>query len=413
MMEDFNIQYTAKGGQNMGMLFEDSSIAGMKLKNRVIRSATHEGLGDKDGRPMPDLTNIYLKLAHGGVGAIISGYAAVQKNGRSMMNMRMFDRDELIDEYKKINTKLDELGVPIIAQLAHGGGQTSKQVMGEQPAAPSKKKYPLFASIARELSDREIEEIIDNFVLAVERSKEAGFSGAQLHAAHGYLLHQFLSPHLNTRNDRWGGNFEKRFRILSEIIRKSREKVGKYPILVKMSAYDGDRNGIRLDEGIKIAEKFQESGYDAIEVSCGGSGDGFNGTRVPKIPIKASLALVPWLRSLSMPKKALMRILGPLVIKRHFPLNNYNVDAAARIKKNVDIPVIVVGGIRRLKDMEDIISEKKADYVSMCRPFIIEPNIVNKFKSGSQDVSKCINCGYCLMGVTGHKLRCYYGKVNI
>ncbi len=394
------------------MLFEESSIARMKLKNRIIRSATHEGLGDIDGRPMPDLTNLYLKLAYGGVGAIITGYAAIQKNGRTLMNMRMFDRDERIDDYKKMNTQLDELGVPIIAQLAHGGGQTSKRVIGEQPVAPSRRKYPLSSSIARELSDHEIEEIIDNFALAVERSKKAGFTGTQIHAAHGYLLHQFLSPHLNTRNDRWGGNIENRFRILSEIIRKSREKVGDYPILVKISAYDGDKDGIRLDEGTKIAEKLQKSGYDAIEVSCGGSEDGFNATRVPKLPMDAALALVPWWRSLPMPRKVLIRILGPLVLKRNFPLNNFNVDAAARIKKNVDIPVIVVGGIRRLKDMEDILSGNKADYVSMCRPFIIEPDIVNKFRSGPQDESKCINCGYCLMGVTGSKLKCYYGKVK-
>jgi 2,4-dienoyl-CoA reductase-like NADH-dependent reductase (Old Yellow Enzyme family) len=396
----------------MGTVFESSTIAGMKLKNRVLRTATHEGMGDKEGRPMPELTDLYLDLARGGVGAIITGYAAVQKNGRTLMNMRMFDRDDLVDDYKKINAQLNEIGVPVIVQLAHGGGQTSKRVTGEQPAAPSKGKYPLFSSFARELNDNEIYGIINSFASAVERSKEAGFSGVQLHAAHGYLLHQFLSPHLNTRTDRWGGNTENRFMVLSEIIRKSRESVGNYPVLAKFSAYDGDKNGIKLDEGIKIAEMFQKSGFDAIEVSCGGSEDGYNATRVPKLPLDAAFALVPWMRSLPVHQKILMRIMGPFVIKRNFPLYNYNVEAAARIKQNVDIPVIVVGGIRRLRDMEDIISGNKADYVSMCRPFIIEPDIVNKLRSGTHNESKCINCGYCVMGVTGSKLRCYYGKVK-
>ncbi|HXK46682.1 MAG TPA: NADH:flavin oxidoreductase [Deltaproteobacteria bacterium] len=396
----------------MAKLFEDSTISGVTLRNRVIRTATHEGLGDKEGRPMPDLTDLYLRLARGGVGAIITGYAAVQKNGRTMLNMRMFDRDELIEDYRKMNTQLDELGVPIINQIAHGGGQTSKRVIGEQPAAPTKRKYPLFSSTARELSDNEIEEIINSFVSAVERSRRAGFSGVQLHAAHGYLLNEFLSPHLNMRNDRWGGSLENRFRIVAEIMRRSREKVGSYPILAKISAYDGEKNGIRIDEGVKIAEAFQKSGCDAIEVSCGGSEDGFNATRVPKVPMDAALALIPWWRSLPRTQKILMRIIGPLVLKRNFPLYNFNVDAATHIKANVDIPVIVVGGIRRLRDMENIISEKKADYVSMCRPFIIEPDIVNKFRSGTQDESKCINCGFCLMGVTGAKVRCYYGKIR-
>jgi 2,4-dienoyl-CoA reductase-like NADH-dependent reductase (Old Yellow Enzyme family) len=217
---------------------------------------------------------------------------------------------------------------------------------------------------------------------------------------------------LNVRKDRWGGSTENRFSVLSEIIHKAREKVGDFPILAKFSAYDGDKNGIRLDEGVKIAELFQKTGFDAIEVSCGGSEDGYNATRVPKIPIDAAFALVPWMRSYSMPKKALMRMIAPFVIKRHFPLYNFNVEAASRIKSSVDIPVIVVGGIRRITDMESIISESKADYVSMCRPFIIEPDIVNKFKSGAQNESRCINCGYCLMGVAAGRLKCYYGKVK-
>jgi len=393
-------------------VFEETSIAGMKLKNRVIRSATHEGLGDKDGRPMPDLTDLYLKLAHGGVGAIITGYAAVQKNGQTMLNMRMFDRDELIDDYKKMNTQLSEYGVPVIFQIAHGGGQTSKHVIGEQSVAPSPQNYPLFSSMARELAENEIAEIIENFVLAIERSKNAGFCGVQLHAAHGYLLHAFLSPHLNMRKDRWGGSTENRFMILGKIIRKARERVGNFPVLAKFSAYDGDENGIRIDEGIKIAELFQKTGFDAIEVSCGGSEDGYNATRVPKLSMDAAFELTPWMRSLSAEKKELIREMAPLVIKLNFPLYNFNVEAAARIKESVDIPVIVVGGIRRLQDIENIISEKKADYVSMCRPFIIEPDIVNKFKSGAQVESRCINCGYCALGVTGEKLRCYYGKVK-
>lgn len=397
----------------MGVLFEESSIAGMKLRNRFIRSATHEGMGDKEGRVLPDLTELYIKLAQGGVGAIITGYVAVQKNGRTLMNMRMFDNDDLIDDYKNMNLQLSHLGVPVIIQLVHGGGQTSKHVIGEQPVAPSERRYPIYSSIARELSENEIEEIIDNFTLAVERAKKAGYSGAQIQAAHGWLLHQFLSPHLNMRNDRWGGTVENRFRILSEIILRSRERVGNYPILVKYSASDGDKDGIRLDESMRIAEMLQRCGYDAIEVSCGGVDDRYNAVRVQKIPMDAIFALVPWFSSISKPKKVIMKILGTLLIKPRSPLNNYNVDAAAAIKKTVDIPIIVVGGFRRLKDMKNIISENKVDYISMSRPFIIEPGIVQKFKSGAQDESKCINCGYCLLGVTGSKLRCYYGKAKV
>jgi len=396
----------------MGMLFEESSIAGMKLKNRFIRSATHEGLGDKDGQLMPGLAEVYTDLVKGGVGAIITGFFGVQKNGRTLQNMHMLDRDELVDAYKAITAQVNACGVPIIAQIAHGGGQVDRHVIGERPAAPSPKLYPLTMGMARALTEEEITEIIDSFVAAVERAYKAGFSGVQLHAAHGFLLQEFLSPRSNKRGDRWGGSTENRFRIIAEIIRKARDKVGKFPILVKFSAYDGDKKGIRIEEGLRIAELFQKSGFDAIEVSCGGSEDGFNAVRVMKIPAAAMLAMVPWYSSMSKTNKFALKILLPFMVKRPLPLFNYNVEAAEHIKKEVDLPIIVLGGLHRLADIEKIIAEQKADYVAMARPFIIEPDIANRFKSGTQKESRCINCGYCLLGVTSSKLRCYYGKVN-
>jgi 2,4-dienoyl-CoA reductase-like NADH-dependent reductase (Old Yellow Enzyme family) len=396
----------------MSMVFEESSIAGMKLKNRIIRSATHEGLGDEDGRPMPGLGEIYADLAKGGVGAIITGFIGVQKKGRALQNMRMLDRDELVDAYQAITARVKAAGVPIIAQLAHGGGQINRMVIGERPVAPSQKFYPVMMSSARALTEQEIDEIVDAFAAAVERAYKAGFSGVQLHAAHGFLLHQFLSPHSNMRGDRWGGSTENRFRILAEIIHRARVRVGDFPILVKVSAYDGDKKGVRIEEGLRIAELIQKNGFDALEVSCGGSEDGFNAVRVKKIPTSAMIALVPWFRSLSGPKKIVLRTLLPLMIRRPVPLLNYNVEAAARIKGEVDLPVIVLGGIRRIADIEQIISGDKADYVAMARPFIIEPDIANRFRTGMQKESRCINCGYCLMGVTGSKLRCYYGKID-
>jgi 2,4-dienoyl-CoA reductase-like NADH-dependent reductase (Old Yellow Enzyme family) len=384
----------------------------MKLKNRIIRSATHEGMGDTDGRPRAELGDLYDKLARGGAGAMITGFIGVHKKGRAFQNMCMLDRDELIDAYQAITVRLKYNGVPIIAQLAHGGGQIDKQVIGEQPAAPSAKFYPLSMGKARALTEEEIAEIMRAFVASIERVYKAGFSGVQLHAAHGYLLQEFLSPRSNTRTDQWGGSTENRFRILSEIIHQSRDKVGNFPILVKFNAYDGDKFGVRIEESLRIAELIQKSGFDAIEVSCGGTEDGFNTVRVTKIPAAAMLTLVPKYRSFPRPQKIILKALLPLMIKRPRPLTNYNVEAAARIKKEVDLPVIVLGGIRRLKDIESIIAEHKADYVAMARPFIIEPDIVNRFQSGTQQESRCINCGYCVMGVTASTLRCYHGRLK-
>lgn len=393
-------------------IFGSSSIAGIKLKNRIIRSATHEGHSDSEGRPMQGLTDLYKRLAKGGAGAIITGLTGIQRNGKCTYNMRFIDDDRFIDDYGKLNAELKGSGTPIIMQLVHCGARSSRAIAGVDPVAPSRFRDAMYGSVARELGEKEIEEIIDSFVRAVVRAKKSGFDGVQLHAAHGYLLFEFLSRHVNKRRDRWGGPLENRFRILSEIFERSRAEVGAYPILVKLSAYDGDRNGMRIDEGVRVAAMLQSAGADAIEVSCGGLDDGINTIRSEKLPLDAIMSFVPMFRGMPPFKKKIFRAMAPLMLKRHSPVFTYNVPAAEAIKKNVDIPVIAVGGIRSMPQIHDILDNGRADYVSMSRPFIIEPDIVNRFREGKQEESRCINCGYCLFGVMTSDLKCYRGKIR-
>ena len=395
----------------MKKVFEKSMIGTIELKKRILRSATNEGMGDKSGKPLKELYDLYEKLAKGGVGAIITGLAGIKQNGKASFNMRMFDKDDYIDDYKDLNLKLKNDHTPVILQLAHSGSQTSSKITGEIPLSVSPTKN-LYGERCKEANEREIEDIIDCFVKSIERAKKAEFAGVQLHAAHGYFLSEFLSPFLNKRKDKWGGNVENRFRILREILQRSREKVGRFPIWVKVSAFDEKRNKKELEELTKGCQMLQENGCDAIEVSCGYGFKGFDTIRVPKIPLEAMLALLPNFKNYSLLKKALFKIVAPLVIKKYKPIHNYNVNSAERIRKNLDIPVIVVGGIRKLSDIENIIETRGIDFVSMCRPFIIEPNIVNKFQERKATKSKCIDCGYCLLGVGTKKLKCYFGKIE-
>lgn len=395
----------------MKNVFERSVIGTIELKNRILRSATHEGMGDQYGKPLKELYETYEKLAKGGAGAIITGYVGVKQNGRTMFNMRMFDKDEYVHDYKPFNLKLKQYNTPVILQLAHGGSQTSSKITRDVPISASPTKN-YFGDRCKEANESEIEDLIDCFVKSIERAKEAEFTGVQLHAAHGYLLSEFLSPFLNKRRDHWGGSVENRFRIVREILQRSREKVGHFPIWVKVSAFDEDRNRKELEEMIKGCQMLQGDGCDAIEVSCGYGFKGFDTIRVPKIPVEAMLALLPEFQNSSSFKKSFLKIVAPLVIKKYKPIHNYNVKSAERIKKNVDIPIIVVGGIRKLEDIKNIIENTDIDFVSMCRPFIIEPNIVNKFQENKSVESKCIDCGYCLFGVVSNKLKCYFGKIE-
>jgi 2,4-dienoyl-CoA reductase-like NADH-dependent reductase (Old Yellow Enzyme family) len=393
-------------------LFEETKIAGMNLKNRIIRSATHEGMGDPDGYPLDDLKKLYIRLANGGVGAIITGYVSVQQSGKTLNNMRMFDDDRYVEAYHALNQEIRQYNVPVICQLAHGGLQTTSSVTGMDVVAPSEYRSKVYRNHARELSEAEIKEIISSFAKAAKRSKEAGFDGVQFHCAHGYLLSEFLSPFTNKRTDKWGGSTENRFRIMSEIIDETRNLVDGYPLLVKLTTHEGHKSGIDLNEGIRLSELFQEKGIDALEVSCGGVDDGFNTVRVPELPMEAMFHFFPGMNNLSTFKKMATKIMAPLMVKRHKPLHRFNVSAAQAIKNKIDIPVIVVGGIRSLEEMVSILENEQSDYISLCRPLIIEPNLVKKLEEGRQKKSKCIDCAFCLMGVISNQLRCYYGKIN-
>jgi 2,4-dienoyl-CoA reductase-like NADH-dependent reductase (Old Yellow Enzyme family) len=395
-------------------VFEPTQLAGIPLNNKIIRSATHEGMSDERGYPTEQLKKKYIQLAKGEVGAIITGFTGIQQNGKAWLyRMQMIDEDDCIAAYRHLMDAIHEYNTPIIMQIAHCGRQTRSKITGKTPIAPSALKDKMFSEeLPHELSEIEIEGIIDQFVQAIGRAQKASFDGAQLHAAHGTLLSEFLSPYMNRRQDKWGGNTQNRFRIVQEIYQRSRKAFGDFPILIKMNAYDGRRNGMRLEEAAKIAELLERSGCSAIEVSCGVIEDGFYTIRGESLPLDALFAYHFKFKTLPSFIKAMMRPFANIVMPPVRPLTNYNVPAAQTIKANVSIPVIVVGGIRSLDDLNQIILNQQADMVSMCRPFIIEPDIVKKLKEGRQQVSKCISCNYCFIAAEERPLQCYYGKLK-
>jgi 2,4-dienoyl-CoA reductase-like NADH-dependent reductase (Old Yellow Enzyme family) len=394
-------------------VFEQTELAGMKLKNRIIRSATYEGMADENGFPTEKQKDLYVRLAKGGAGAIISGYAAVRGDGKSNVPAQaMIDDDNSIPAYKMITEAVHEYDTRIILQISHCGRQTRSKVTGFPTVAPSAVRDAYYSEdMPKELSEVGIYEIIDDFVSAIVRAKKAGFDGVQLHIAHGYLLAEFLSSYTNRRTDQWGGSTANKYRIVEEIFTRAKKLVGDYPILVKLNAYDGRKNGMRVKEAAKIALMLENSGCAAIEVSCGTVEDGLFTLRGEHLPVDAAMKYSFKYKNIPRFIKAIAKPILKTAIKQPKPLLTYNLDAATIIKKAVSIPVIVVGGINNMHDINSIINDKKLDFVSMSRPFIVEPDIVNKFNNGNQAVSKCIMCNYCIMLGEDKPLKCYYGKL--
>ncbi len=392
----------------MSVLFEKTKISGMELQNRFVRSATHEAMADKNGSPTEAHSKLYERLAKGGVGLIITGMAYVAKDGK-INNMNGIDSDKHIPEYRKLTDLVHKNGSKIAMQINHTGRQTTRKAIGTQPMAPSAVKDKANFTTPREMTEGDIERVIEAFAAAAKRVKDSGFDAVQLHGAHGYLINQFLNPHTNRRKDRWGGSIENRMLFLTEIYRRSRSLVGKdYPILIKMSAYDKMKRGMKIEEGIIMAKMMAEMGFDGIEVSCGIAEDGMSSLR-GELPIDLLLDDLGMLKKNPV-MRFVMRHFGKRIMGTLPVTEAYNRKAARLIKKEVRVPIFVVGGITEPEVMEEIIETGDADYISLCRSLINNPNFLKKIKEGSKKASQCIHCNYCLFYGTLAPLRCYNGR---
>lgn len=393
----------------MNSLFDETEINGMSLKNRLVRSATHEAMADENGFPTERLYKLYDRLANGGVGLIISGYAYVSRDGKSAA-MLGIDSDKLIPKYRELVNQVHQKGARIAMQINHCGRQTTKEMTGSQPIAPSVVKEKVFLVKPREMTEDDIERIIEAFAQSARRVKEIGFDALQLHGAHGFLINQFLCPHTNRRDDQWGGSIENRMRLLKTIYEKCRKQVGDdYPILIKINAYDYMKNGLKQDEGLEMAKSISDMGFDGIEISCGIAEDGGSSVR-GDLPLDVILDEWDMYKRKNFLFRLIMKRYGNKLIKPVPFSQGYNIESAKRIKDNVNIPVFVVGGMIDPAVMEETIENGNADYISLSRALITDPNFPNKIKDGDRKPSRCIHCNLCLYYLASQPVRCYQGK---
>jgi 2,4-dienoyl-CoA reductase-like NADH-dependent reductase (Old Yellow Enzyme family) len=366
-------------------------------------------MADEDGFPTDHLFKLYERLSKGGVGLIITGYTYVSRDGKFKAMLGM-DTDRHVSRYKKLVDHVHQNGAKIAMQINHCGRQTTREMTGSQPMAPSVVKDKSLLVTPREMTEADIERIIEAFARAGQRVKESGFDAVQLHGAHGYLISQFLCPYTNRRNDKWGGSVENRLRIVEEIYERTRKCVGDdYPILIKISAYDYMKNGLESEEGILMAKKIAEMGFDGIEVSCGIGEDGGSTLR-GDIPFDVILDEWDMYKNKGLLFKFMMRKFGSNLIKPIPFTQGFNRENAKIIKNQVNIPIFAVGGMIDPTKMEETIQNGEADYISLSRALVTDPKFPQKIKNGSRELSRCIHCNLCLFYLTTRSLRCYRGK---
>jgi 2,4-dienoyl-CoA reductase-like NADH-dependent reductase (Old Yellow Enzyme family) len=347
----------------MSILFESSDINGMKLKNRFVRSATWEGMAEEDGRCTQKLTDLMVELARGGVGLIISSHAYVSPEGQASYKQLGAYKDELLPGLETMVKAVHNGGGKIVMQLAHAGFFGSAKLNGSTPIAPSSVEG--FARGPRkEMTVSDIKGVIRAFGLAAQRAERAGFDGVQIHAAHGYLLSQFLSPAFNQRQDEYGGTIGNRAKVLLEVLVAVRDVVGKsYPVLVKINCRDFIENGLSLEDSLEAGTLLAELGIDAIELSGG---------------VLIGGKLSPSRMGIqSADKEAYFR------------------EEAAAFKAKIHVPLILVGGNRSFQIAEGLVKAGTADYISMSRALIREPDLINRWKAGDLSKAACVSDNLC------------------
>jgi 2,4-dienoyl-CoA reductase-like NADH-dependent reductase (Old Yellow Enzyme family) len=368
----------------MSILFETVKIKGMELRNRFVRSATYDGCADRSGNVTEKQIRLFEKLAQGGVGLIVTGIAYVHPLGQISPVQNSIADDACIPGFKKITTAVHNHGAKIAVQLFHAGRERARVYEAKKIHAVGPSfvdNDPYFTEHYRAMTEDEIRDVIRAFGDAAKRAGESGFDAVQVHGAHAYLLSQFLSPHANRRDDDWGGTLENRLRLHREIYRDMRKKAGEdYPVFIKIGVQDGFAGGLEFKEGKKAARLMAEWGFDALEISSGLRGKPYEGTEF---------------------RTRINRI----------EREGYFRKWCKQIKEEVNVPVMMVGGLRTPELMAEVIQKGEADLISLCRPLIREPGIINEWESGNLHRPACISCNKCYEAlVKGEPLHCVVKK---
>jgi len=342
-------------------LFEPIKIRNLEFKNRIVMPAMENCFAEEDGNVSERTIAYYKERAKGGAGWIIVEATYIAKQGRARRFQLGIHRDETIPDLRRLVDAVHSYGAKISIQINHAGRQANSELSGERIVAPSPIVCTPNGEVPRSLSIEEIKNIIDSFGKAAIRAKAAGFDGVEIHGAHGYLLHQFLSPLSNQRSDEYGGALENRMRMGLEVLREVRESVGDdYLIGYRISASDYVEGGLKIDETLKLAQELEANGLDVLHVSAGMA---------------------------NLPESGFM-VTPPMAIPRgvHLPL-------AEAMKKGLAIPVIAVGRINTPEFAEKVLEDGKADLVAMGRAFLVDPHWPSKALSGNaDDIRRCIAC---------------------
>jgi 2,4-dienoyl-CoA reductase-like NADH-dependent reductase (Old Yellow Enzyme family) len=372
-------------------LFEPGRIGPVAIPNRLVRAGTSECMASATGAITDLHLGLYATLARHGVGLIFTGHMYCERRGQYERGQPAIDTDDAIPGLTRLTRAVHDHGGRIFAQIAHAGSQSL--MPGNRPLAPSPIANAMTGRDVGEASADEIEATVAAFGHAARRAVEAGFDGVHIHGANGYLVSEFSSPITNRRADAWGGDAAGRDRFALEVVRRVRAAVpATHGLTMKLGLVDAVDGGLGLDESVPRAGRLVTAGLDAVEVSSNVM-RGYADSALPYVAVDRP--------------RALRDLLLHRVLRGRPGREAYFRPWARALRARVDTTIVLVGGLRRTETMEEILASGDADFLSLARPFIREPDLARQLANGRTGRLDCTSCNLCLMHDGYHSLRCW------
>ena len=386
------------------IIFTPCKIGPIELRNRTIRSAAFENMC-KDNRPSQQLFDYHTAVARGGVGMTTVAYASVNRSGVSF-DGQLWMREEIVPELKKLTDAVHKEGAKASIQLGHCGNMTHRSTCGCKPMGASSGFNLYSPTFVREMTEYEILDTVRDFGKAVNLAREAGFDCVEIHAGHGYLISQFLSPYTNHRKDIWGGNLENRMRFMKLVIREVLDAAGDdIAVVVKINMFDGMKKGIHEDEAILIAKELEKLGVHALVLSAGFV------SKAPMEVMRGAMPIKTMAYYMNMWKfwwlKAGLHLVGRFIIPSVPFEEAYFLETAKRFRENLKLPLIYVGGMISKSKMEEVLNSGFVAF-QMARALINDTDFVNKLKNGELTKSPCKHSNYCIGRMYSEDMRCHH-----
>ena len=383
-------------------IFTPVTIGPVTLRNRVIRSAAFENMAYGNS-PSQDLYDYHLAVARGGVGMTTLAYASVNRSGLSF-DGQLWMRPEIVPGLRRITDAVHEAGAKCSIQLGHCGNMTHRATCGCMPMGASSGFNLYSPTFVRGMKVAEIDELVEDFGRAVNLAREAGFDCVEIHAGHGYLISQFLSPYTNHRRDEYGGSLDNRMRLMRRVITRVLEAAGDdMGVVVKMNMHDGFRRGMQEPECLEVARELERLGVHALVLSAGFV------SKAPMEVMRGAMPIKTMAHYMDLRKfwwlKALVRCFGRVMIPTVPYKEGYFLEDALKFRAAVRLPLIYVGGMVSRQKMEEVLAAGFQG-LQMARALVRDTDFVNKLHSGEIDKSPCGHSNYCIGRMYTLEMKC-------